>query len=265
MPLDPRRTESGFYDNQDADQPSPRHRAPIGSEHWQAPGHPTARPGSSVFPEGRGPSLSESFRGSIASPATSAPKSSRTLGRFLEALSDRTPVGTAGDRPMPGAALREDEPLPDVDAVFSWETQEFSYKPLERRLFFAGIAVLLAIIGYALFTDSPIMAITFILIGVTAYISIHRRPGLLVCHITETGVVVNREFYPAENIDSFWIFEEPGHGILSIRTNAPLAPYVHIPVHDEDVEDIRQSLSPIVPEEEHPYSVVDIIERMLHI
>jgi len=53
---------------------------------------------------------------------------------------------------------------------------------------------LLAIIIYALFTNSPIMAITFILIGIIEYIYISREPKILDFLITERGIVIGKKF-----------------------------------------------------------------------
>lgn len=158
-----------------------------------------------------------------------------------------------------------DAPADNLSTIFRWEIGEFERRPLGRRVVFIVASVLFAVIGYALYTDSLLMAITFILIGVMGYIHARQEPGTVRCAIVRTGVTVNAEYYPFENIESFWVIEEPGRPILSLKTNALLSPYLHLPVHEGDIDALRVILAESVPEEEHPVSAVDIIERMLHI
>lgn len=165
----------------------------------------------------------------------------------------------------PRARYGESPTSPQASALFHWEIDEFERRPIEKRTGLVIVLVLFAVIGYALYTDSILMAITFILIGMTGYIYSRRQSETLHCQITRTGIIINREFYPFDNIESFWTIEESEHSILSLKTNAIIAPYLHLPIHESDIDTIRVILSEFVPEEEHPRSMVDIIERMLHI
>lgn len=152
----------------------------------------------------------------------------------------------------------------EVSKEMSWEIKEsISHKKNKKILIFLSL-FLFCIILYALITESPIMAITFILIGVMVYINLNYEPKTIRFSLDIEGVHIGRELYPYENIYSFWIFYEPGkRKCLSLHTNGDLTPYVHIPIGDEDPLLIRKILLEFLPEEKHPFRLVDILEEYL--
>ncbi|NCU41362.1 MAG: hypothetical protein EOM19_01395 [Candidatus Moranbacteria bacterium] len=157
-------------------------------------------------------------------------------------------------------------PPEEIEALkgISWEAKEhIPTKKNKNMLIFLSFFLFLIIL-YALLTESPIMAITFILIGVMAYININRESQSLLFSLDTEGIHVGRELYPYENIHSFWIFYDPGkRKYLSLHTNGDLTPYVHIPIGDEDPLIIRKILLQFLSEEKHPVRLIDIIEEYL--
>lgn len=126
--------------------------------------------------------------------------------------------------------------------------------------------MLFVVIAYALFTNSPLMAITFILIGVVGYLFLTKDPADVEFIITREGIVVGRNLYAFEDIHSFWIFDEaPLENVLSIHSHGMLAPFIHLPLGDLDHDTMRDVLLQYIPEEKQEPRMVDIIEKMLHI
>ena len=122
------------------------------------------------------------------------------------------------------------------------------------------------IIIYALVKDSPIMAITFLLIGIVGYIQLERFPRVLDFRVTTDGVMAGNELYEFENIKSFWIFYEPPHTkILSLHTDAMLTPFIHIPVHQIDPVKLREILLEYIPEVKQSPTLTDTVARLLRI
>jgi len=149
-----------------------------------------------------------------------------------------------------------------------WSLAEEESPLFGSKGLFAGIvAAFILIIAYSLVTDSPIMAITFILIGMTGYLLLNQPLSSTEYMITEKGISVGREFYDYRSISSFWIVEGhpqfPKHLILDIA--GILTPRVHIPLAGNDTEILRNVLARYVPEEEYEPNLVDILERILHI
>ncbi|EKE10580.1 MAG: hypothetical protein ACD_15C00238G0001 [uncultured bacterium] len=150
--------------------------------------------------------------------------------------------------------------------LFQWNAPEFEvYEKSARWYTIAGLFIL-AMVAYALYTNGPIMAITFILIGIVGYIYLQKDPRVITFSITTKGVIADKEMYLYENINSFWIFYDPPHTkTISLHTNASMLPFVHIPFRDEDPVKLRELLIKNVPEIKQDPGLIDAIERFLHI
>lgn len=152
------------------------------------------------------------------------------------------------------------------DVLVHWKGPEFEVYPKDHRWYLIATLILTAIIAYAVITDSPLMAITFILIGIVGYIHTQKEPRALDFKVAHDGIMVGKEIFEYGNVRSFWIFYEPPHTkILSLHTEGKLIPFVHIPIHQEDPVKIREELLKFLPEIEQEHSFVDTLERLLHI
>jgi hypothetical protein len=151
-------------------------------------------------------------------------------------------------------------------ALLHWRAPEYEKYEKSRQWYLYVSLILLAVIAYAVYTDSPVMAITFILIGVVGYIFINRAPQVIDFAVTQEGIIIGREIYDFENIKSFWIFYEP-HDIkvVSLHIKNKLMPYIHIPIHEENPIEIRRLLLKYIPEEKQDPSLMDILERLIGI
>ncbi len=152
------------------------------------------------------------------------------------------------------------------DVILHWQGPEYEVYQKDGRWYLIATSILAAIVTYAVITNSPIMAITFILIGIVGYIHLQKDPRVLDFKITYDGIIAGNELYEYDNVESFWIFYEPPHTkILSLRSNGKLVPYVHIPIHQENPVEIREELIKFIPEVKQEPSIIDTIERLLHI
>jgi uncharacterized membrane protein len=152
------------------------------------------------------------------------------------------------------------------DALLHWVAPEFEmFEQNKKRLAYATL-VLLAIIIYATFTNNPIMAIVFVLIGIVAYMYRNKEPRILNFQIVPEGLLAGNELYEFENINSFWIFYDPQYKkIISLSVKSYLTPFVHIPVQDEDPVEIRRILLKYIPEIKQEHNLAEILERFLGI
>lgn len=158
---------------------------------------------------------------------------------------------------------RDSQPA-NPGARIAWQAQEYENRPKSRRWFLVLSIILIIIISYAIYTQSPLMAITFILIGIVGYLSSTQQSPILQFSIDIEGVHAGKEMYPYENIISFWIFYQPGERkYISLHTNGELTPYVHIPLANMDPLQIRSVLLQFIPEKRHPIRLVDVLEKYL--
>lgn len=152
------------------------------------------------------------------------------------------------------------------DVLHSWEAPEFEVYERDRRWYIIATLILAAIIIYALISNSPIMAITFILIGIVGFIYIQKEPRILEFSITHEGILAGNELYEFDNISSFWIFyEPPERKIISLHMKGKLVPFIHIPVHNENPVELRHILMDFIPEVKQEPSLVDAAERILRL
>jgi hypothetical protein len=152
------------------------------------------------------------------------------------------------------------------DVHYHWRGPEFEIYERDKKWYLVVTAILIAIIAWAIYSNSPVMAITFILIGMVGYIFIHKEPRILDFLLTQDGVIAGKEIFDYENLESFWIFYEPPHTkVLSLKTRSLLLPHVHLPIHDEDPVKIREILLDHIPEKKQEEGLVEIMERVLRI
>jgi hypothetical protein len=126
-------------------------------------------------------------------------------------------------------------------------------------------AIEAAIIMYAVFTDSIIMAIVFALIGLVGYLQLSRPPKVIDFAVTYDGILVGDEIFDFDDIKSFWIFYEPPHTrIISLHMKGSLRPYLHIPLHQIDPVIAHEALVEFVKEEKQEQNIIDVLERLFH-
>jgi hypothetical protein len=151
-------------------------------------------------------------------------------------------------------------------AKYHWQAPEHEIFEKDKRWYaYAGL-FLAVIIAYAVIINSPVMAITFILIGAVGYMTLQREPRIVNFSIVADGIVANRRLYDFDNIESFWIFYEPGQiKVISLHIRSKFLPYLHIPIGEADPNVIREMLLENIQEEKHEHSIVDIFERIIGI
>lgn len=161
----------------------------------------------------------------------------------------------------------EQQPPRNVGKILhQWHAPEFESYEKSNRWYLIFALLIASLVVYALITNSPIMAITFILLGIVGYIHLEKDPRVITFAVTSEGILADKELYLYENINSFWIFYDPPHTkTLSIHTKASMLPYIHIPINDEDPVRLRELIIENVPEIKQDPSFIDTIERVFHI
>lgn len=150
--------------------------------------------------------------------------------------------------------------------LINWQEAEHDVFELGPKARLISLGALTLIVAWALYTDSPLMAITFILIGIIGYLLEQQTPRVIDFALTTRGVLVGKQFYRYETLQSFHIYEEePFLDTLSIHTDGDLISHVHIPLKTIDNQKVYDILSGFVPELPHEPNLVDSIEKLMHI
>ncbi len=151
------------------------------------------------------------------------------------------------------------------NAIMRWRAPEFEKSAWEKKWYLIATLILSVIILYALFSNNPIVAITFILIGVVGYLYLQKEPRILDFAISGSGIIAGDEIYEFSEIKSFWIFYEPYIKVVSLRLKNKLVSHVHIPIHNQNPVKIREVLLQYIPEKEQELRMIDIIEKVFRI
>lgn len=190
-------------------------------------------------------------------------RKSKELDEFLQRKSSEKKAGEEELLESPHDMLIAQN---SKNVLYHWRGPEFEVYEKDNKWYLVMAAILLAIISWALYTNSPVMAITFILIGVVGYIYVEKEPRILDFIINDDGVMAGREIYEFDNLESFWIFYEPPHTkILSLKSRGILLPYVHIPLHDEDPLRVREILLDFIPERKQEEGLTEVLERLIRL
>ncbi len=153
----------------------------------------------------------------------------------------------------------------EKELSFSWEAPEYEHEEKNPRWYFLMGGILLLVIIYALWTNSLLMAITFILIGMLGYIYAEREPRMIRMEINSDGIQIDNYFYKHEDLKSFWIFYEVEENIklLSLHGKRSFLPHIHIPIGDANPILIREVLVEYLPEIRQEFTTIDRLERMI--
>lgn len=152
------------------------------------------------------------------------------------------------------------------EVLLAWQGPEYETSEKSAKWYTITGLVLAAIVLYAILTNSPVMAIVFVLIGVVGYLYVNTPPSVLDFGIVYTGIVVGNKLHHFDDIDSFWIFYEPPHTrVISFQMKGRFLPYIHVPLHQLDPVDVRASLLEFIPERRQEQDAIDTLERILHI
>ncbi len=152
------------------------------------------------------------------------------------------------------------------DVIAKWRGPEYEIYKKSNKWYAIAASVLILLIIYAIYANNPLMVIIFVLVSFVGYSYLQTPPRVTDFAITYEGIVAGDRIYRYDDIHSFWIFYEPPHTrIISLRINGTLAPYIHIPLHQLDPVDVRDALMNFIPEEKQEETIVDTIERILHL
>ncbi len=153
----------------------------------------------------------------------------------------------------------------EEDVIVRWRGPEYEIYEKSNKWYAGAATVLILIIVYAIFINNPLMVIIFVLISFIGYSYLQTPPRVTDFAVTYEGIIVGNKIYRYDDIDSFWIFYEPPHTrIISLQVQGTFAPYVHIPLHQLDPVDVREALINFIQEKKQEHTIIDTVERILH-
>jgi hypothetical protein len=155
---------------------------------------------------------------------------------------------------------------PDLgENLMSWQAPEFIYYEKSRRWYVVAVLIFAALIAYAIYERSFVMAITFVIAGGIFYYFAQKKPAQLDIVVTDAGIKYHDRFFPYEDLNGFWItYEPPDLKILTFSTRFLMVPKLSIILTQQDPVELRKILIEELPEDKKlEENAVDAFSRRI--
>lgn len=149
--------------------------------------------------------------------------------------------------------------------TIQWETSEFVYHP-KTLVWFAIYGIIsIGLLAFAIYTDSLITLIAFILLILITLFFAVQKPSEIDVELSELGIRVNQTFYYYKNITKFWINYNPGTvKNLHFETTAYINNVLKLELGHQDPTEVRKFLLNYLPEDlDRHEDIHDVIARKL--
>ncbi|MAG44353.1 hypothetical protein CL633_00500 [bacterium] len=161
-------------------------------------------------------------------------------------------------------SIQKREPKSSNDVFLSWQIKEKSGSQKNLTWFIILAIITVGLVIFAFFSNSPLMALLFILISVVIYLSNFNKTEILKCKIAKQGLYMQKRFFPWNELESFWIFYDPPRiKILSIKAKKTLLSCLTMPLTNQNPSQIRKILLKYMPEIEQEESLIDTLAKKI--
>ncbi len=137
---------------------------------------------------------------------------------------------------------------PPFTTLMSWSAIEFEEHEKGAGWYLTFAIIFALVVLYELFIKDFFGAITLAIIGGATYFFSRLKPREILVQITNKGLLLNNFFVPYSNVTHFWFVEQHASPMLHIETNAYINRYVVVHLHDQSIEQVRQTLQPYIAE-----------------
>ncbi len=150
--------------------------------------------------------------------------------------------------------------------LHNWEFPEYHKHDRSRTWYIIAAVIILALVVYALLTQNFLFALMVVIFSVIILLNHARNPQMMEFRVTDKGLAVNERLYPYEELQSFWIINEPpAIKNLYFSFEKSVRPALAVYLADQDPEEVRMTLSDYLPEdtEKKDEPLSDLIWRVL--
>jgi hypothetical protein len=134
------------------------------------------------------------------------------------------------------------------NAVVVWQAPEYTYTEKNPDWFWVVGILSLAIAITAIILGNVLFGVFIIIAAISVSIHAIRRPRIINYALTEKGVLIDKDVYLYNTLESFWVDEDEQK--LIIRSRKVFMPYLVLPLLDGDTEDLQNVLIEYLDEEE---------------
>jgi hypothetical protein len=145
------------------------------------------------------------------------------------------------------------------DLLFEWSVDEYEQYDRPRRWYIVVGIIVLALIGFGIFTNNFLFTLIILLAGIIVYLQSAQPPIEVPVAVAERGIIIGRRFYPYDEFSEFYIIFIPDQvKTLFLETKSAVQPRILLDITDIDAVELRKVLLRYIEEnfekEEEPLS-----------
>lgn len=133
--------------------------------------------------------------------------------------------------------------------LVSWAFPEVPNYRYSRTWYLIMITVGIGLLVFAVFTSNPLFAFIVVIAWALIFYRSRQKPKTIQAAITEDGVEVGKNFFPFDDLRSFWLVYKPPAKTLYMNFKSALRPILGITLEDANPVEIRNHLRRFLQED----------------
>jgi len=131
-----------------------------------------------------------------------------------------------------------------------WQAPEYQHYRRSADWFWAVGIIVISITSLAFFFGNPLFGVLVLLASIIMVSFVLREPQNINYEINLKGIIINEKLYPYITLESFWIETRQGEPRIILKSKKELSPFIIIPLHEDDVDDVNDILRQFIEEKE---------------
>ncbi len=131
-----------------------------------------------------------------------------------------------------------------------WQAPEYHHYQRSTDWFWAVGIIVISITVLAFFFKNPLLGILIILATIIMISFVFREPQNIDYEINLKGISINKKLHPYITFDFFWIETRQNEPKIILKLKKELSPFIIIPLHEDDVDDVNDVLRQFIEEKE---------------
>ena len=145
-----------------------------------------------------------------------------------------------------------------------WEATELRPERNTDWFWTVGTIALFGAVASILY-GNWLFSIVLVLGGATVILENLREARPVRCTLNNRGVVVNSQFFPYNNLTSFWVEDGHGHHYLLLIVKSAMLPHLWVPLPHEETDRVRAYLKHHIPEVRHEKTFAEALGDRLRL
>ena len=132
-----------------------------------------------------------------------------------------------------------------------WNAYEYLYKEKTADWYWIVGIITISIALIAIILNNIIFAVLIIISFFTLSLFASKKPEIIPVEINNSGIIIDRTYYPYANIESFWVETREIQPKILLKSKKVFMPFIAVLIEDLPPQQIREVLLQHLPEEEH--------------